>query len=669
MHKTKLIAFAASLLLSIQSFAAKQDVELQAPTFLTNKVISRAGSAMVPLNIEVAAESGSEVSIVMAYRQNGSQTEIYGAQKKNGAFNLQLPEATYNFIAVGTDNSTGSCILLFENNVECSKGKTVRFNTADATHATDVKWVDDDGNPFAVSSFKYASAIEMNMIRFNGDILFAQTAITTRDFWKSYRTNNTNPGVDIIRSDAFATPDLGVKAMGYKVDLSAAESGTAGQGWLNTDIQYQPTPANVTFDNIINELRAQMPGEELTMPMTYWFAVYYKGMRYDRIMTIVETLTTGRPGNLFFWMDPELSDLMLWLEPEVNSLSGYGVKGRPVRVVDGELQWFGLNLLEGYETVATASSQSVGTGNPFFNKPVTADTRLANCAPAFFSSPRGQYVNFTFQGRYGENMAVDAFNIYDVFDDPSMFGGTTNNIILKKGDQIVTTNRKDYPSGIRWENNVDYILSVTTDNILIDGEIPGTTTAEVKFNRLGSHNTLPCLTALTMLDADGNVRDRFENNTDGSLALYCSSMKIDNGSVGAYYEYSPVGSIKVEYAPTGAETWAELPVKADPSLDYVPGFGNFYGADFAAVQQPSSSGWYDLRITLTNPDGYYQTQTISPAVKINSVAGVGSITGDGSRPEVIGTYNLLGRRIDHAVPGTMVIERLSDGSARKVIVR
>lgn len=126
--------------------------------------------------------------------------------------------------------------------------------------------------------------------------------------------------------------------------------------------------------------------------------------------------------------------------------------------------------------------------------------------------------------------------------------------------------------------------------------------------------------------------------------------------------------ICVEYAPCGSEEFTSLEVNEIPEKFFMPGSGAYWEGSLSQITRPSHTGWYDLRITFTDKDGYYQRQTITSAFRITELAGIESITdvSDGNA-KVTDVYNLQGIRIKDISVGSPVIERLSDGTVRKVI--
>lgn len=143
------------------------------------------------------------------------------------------------------------------------------------------------------------------------------------------------------------------------------------------------------------------------------------------------------------------------------------------------------------------------------------------------------------------------------------------------------------------------------------------------------NGSAPTLTSLQFRNAaTAAVTDRFDCAADGIFYLSAldPKMEIYEARLQPYYITDHIASVKAEYAPAGTGEWAALDVVATPEHDYMPGYGYFYRGTLDGVTAPSATGWYDLRITVTDTDGSTQTQTLSPAFHAATPASVTDIT-------------------------------------------
>ena len=194
------------------------------------------------------------------------------------------------------------------------------------------------------------------------------------------------------------------------------------------------------------------------------------------------------------------------------------------------------------------------------------------------------------------------------------------------------TNSSDY-LGSDWQYNwstdghapgkID--ITFRNDNIKVDG-LQGKNVTEVSYDERNEDVTAPTLQMLIFKDNNGKVTDRFDNAADGTM--YFSGGDFQWHSDDRFYFTYEKAEPKVEYAPYGEDSFTALEVSAIPELFFMPGFGDCYSTNLAKVDRPSRTGWFDLRIEMTDKAGNRQCQTISPAFKINALSGIASVSDD-----------------------------------------
>lgn len=258
-------------------------------------------------------------------------------------------------------------------------------------------------------------------------------------------------------------------------------------------------------------------------------------------------------------------------------------------------------------------------------------------------------ISFGYTGRNGEAMMVDALNA-----------------------SVVTE---------REEGLEKYMIN--NDNVLIDGKVPGYNNTVLGCMIETEDWIPPTLQALLFLNEDGDVTDRFNSAEEASMMFYAGDFQYaDNED---YTEdmmiVQPLGEVKVEYAPYGSDEFAELSVSEVPEKFFMPGYGYCYEGSLASVDRKSENGWFDLRISLTDENGNYQTQVISPAFRIDSLSGIDAVNAiredlqivDGqvmsSSGNVVNVYNIDGREVrnDNLAPGVYVAR--SGATSMKIVVR
>ena len=151
----------------------------------------------------------------------------------------------------------------------------------------------------------------------------------------------------------------------------------------------------------------------------------------------------------------------------------------------------------------------------------------------------------------------------------------------------------------------------------------------MSYDERGEDWTAPTLQMLMFKDMDGKVTDRFDNAADGTMYFSGGDFQwVYNSASDCYYTFE-TAETKVEYAPYGEDTFSPIEVAQVPELFFMPGFGDCYSANLATVDRTSKTGWFDLRIEMTDKAGNRQRQTISPAFKVNALSGIASVSDDG----------------------------------------
>lgn len=180
-----------------------------------------------------------------------------------------------------------------------------------------------------------------------------------------------------------------------------------------------------------------------------------------------------------------------------------------------------------------------------------------------------------------------------------------------------------------------YILTAENSNYGFD-DIDGHSITEVAFDTRLEDHFPPALQMLQIRDINGKISVAFDDSSEAELRIVGGDFNNAEGDPDEYgwkqswYEIEPA-ELKVEYAPLGSDVFTELTgITRDDYLTYW-GFADYYSVSLGDVRKNSENGWYDLRITLTDPAGNYQRQTLSPAFKINNPSGVEKVIAEKSK--------------------------------------
>ena len=119
------------------------------------------------------------------------------------------------------------------------------------------------------------------------------------------------------------------------------------------------------------------------------------------------------------------------------------------------------------------------------------------------------------------------------------------------------------------------------------------------------------------------------------------SCRTDNASVetsGVWLVPSTPARISVCVKPTGSDSSEtfDLDLFSESGLPDDSGFGTLYTASLSGLNISSPTGWFDITIEVEDGQGAKQIQTLSPAFKIESLAGAALLQNDDDSIRVYG---------------------------------
>lgn len=231
----------------------------------------------------------------------------------------------------------------------------------------------------------------------------------------------------------------------------------------------------------------------------------------------------------------------------------------------------------------------------------------------------------------------------------------------------------DSESGQEYDADNKRTEILSCENIMIDGEVDGKVTAELRFVKGSGEDDImpPVITQLTMYDdANGTVNDRFATAADGRMEFYAADFYVTGDwELGQYglgtwkTNNLPADHVKMEYAPYGSQNFKELPVTPVRRLDFFPAYGHLFSVLLESVEGMSSNGWFDIRLSMEDERGNTHVQTVSPAFKLLDSVGVETVGADDAGNAVY--YDLTGCRVEKPSKGIFVERK--NGKARKMI--
>ncbi len=274
-----------------------------------------------------------------------------------------------------------------------------------------------------------------------------------------------------------------------------------------------------------------------------------------------------------------------------------------------------------------------------------------NVPVTLFLRPRYQ-PTYLFVGRYGEIRTVDYAN---------------HKLSIKKDGAEVCSSWADLKAAFSewevddvWKTSGEWDYEIDNADMAVDN-LQGRNTCLVHLGKDASA-PVPAVTRMQLRDVSGHVTDRFRTAADGKL--YFSAGSWAEWS----FNYEPLEEVKVEVAPYGTGRWTPFEVEEQPDKYFAKGFGAFYEGSLSQITEGAPYGWFDVRISLATAEGNTQQQVISPAFRIDDLAGIRSVGSDIQENSSVEYYNFQGIRISKPEPGMPVIERRGD-SVVKTIAR
>lgn len=208
-------------------------------------------------------------------------------------------------------------------------------------------------------------------------------------------------------------------------------------------------------------------------------------------------------------------------------------------------------------------------------------------------------------GRYGETKASD-------YDSTTVVVKYNNDIVYSDKYANFDTFMYQWAS----EKHPDGLFDVTFTNLNVEVDgLAGKNVTQVVYDWTKDDWTPPTLQMLQFRNTSGAVTDRFSNAAEGTVRLSAGDFEYVSDLF--YYKYVEGNTVALFYSLYDQNNWTELPLTEYPEHFFMPGFGDYYEASLAGIEQAGSNVWYDVKIVCTDAAGNSQTQVVSPAFKLN----------------------------------------------------
>lgn len=640
---------------------------------------------VVTVNVDIDDDGWDEFCNLIAVRIVDGVPEVHQCDLgmsetlwEDETVDFPLPPGVYDFLAVGhterEEPEIEGTFIIVKENVDINTTQELTFRTEDANLHTVFERRGPDGE---LIDFEGRGEVSI-MIDYKGFEIYQDQISLMVDGFPDLFLNKVSDLFTVTRMD-LATSAVGTLSYVQKVDFSKETIGATAEGWQSAEMDFSPTPV----DAIIDSWAAESSKNKKSYFMKYSTMVIGERISTSGLVLDNENVVVNK---VWSWT-PEGYDnryeYLLFPTGNVASASFFGAMfGLPFRRSDsGDAMYqVGRNFMNQSKMVnsLTYSEESVNLnpGNPRYSG-VVEKALLCNSTPALvlLPFPNGNF-EYDYIGRYGEDMTADAANFSTEIKSSTLkeaLGSKSpSDINIKVDDTEYVTSRAEFAKFKYTAGK--YEVSVTMDNVKIDGEVPGVNKTVMAFDTTEGQNFPPTLTALQFRDKEDKVSDRFEE-ADGTLEFFAADFTSQSHKSPsyAYATTSPIKNVEVSWSPSGKDEWQAMEVVEIPELFFMPGFGYCYRGNLSQVNTPSDNKWYDLKIRLADESGAYQEQILTSAFRIEKVdpTGVGAIS-VGYDNSAVKIYNINGSIVasdtnSSLAPGIYIVRE--GDKCRKMIVK
>lgn len=596
--------------------------------------------SVVPKMMWDAAKGIEPNSFQYAICEDGSDAYVYYALWEYDVVIMEwnLPEGTYDFLF--TFNSPEGLLLVTKEGVTVDEDSVIEVDAEDAK-VSHIEWRPmlpdgtapiedyDSGEEYiactCVCHKNLDAALGLNIFEINGDIVSQENA----DIW-------TNASGRFLFGQTVSC----VKGAGqYYINMPAV--GVASQmisnGKNDFTLSFSPTAPKNWYDVIGTE-------HPLTYPYMNWQWRWNGDLQWN--YSTISNIDREEYVNTCYYCETAPFEgykmtIQPWMTDVTYNPSGendlYGTFGieLPSLIFSTEenscrcLRIFGSSFDGLYSSYDYDSARmKLNVENPYFAIPEGTDPVFGGDAPFVLFTRPDPYFGYTYVGRYGEIRSLDY--LYQNFSI-RLNGEVVWNDYLHLDEFYYNTD--DWTPGIAYEPGVwDY--EIETGNVIVDG-LKSATRCSMHFADADS-GTWPTLTALQLRTKENMITDRFTAADNGKMIF--SGGEWSCRADGPGYDCVAPEEVTVEYAPYGSDDYLPLDCRNVAEKRFMPAYGEYYEADLAGVTVESPSGWYGVRITMTDHSGNVQCQSLTPAFHLDKVSdGVSNIVSDKTAVKVSGS--------------------------------
>lgn len=248
-------------------------------------------------------------------------------------------------------------------------------------------------------------------------------------------------------------------------------------------------------------------------------------------------------------------------------------------------------------------------------------------AAQIFSTAPFMLMSFSEMSSYGDGDDMMNFGItsYGQANDYRYSDALATDITIHyNGEEVLQGMNLDWEWPMVWSDEHhepgEYVVTAINNNYMM-GDIQGQNKAQMCFDNSRADYFPPAMQGFQVRNVNGALTSQFRSFDEIELRIAGGDFNIvksdlnEWGGYSSWYAYDPA-ELKVEVAPHGTENFEAVSGIAEKD-DYYWGFDQFWTVSLDDVVAEQADQWYDLRVTLTDPSGNYQTQLFSPAFHVD----------------------------------------------------
>ena len=576
-----------------------------------------------------------------------------GYDGEHMAYNVTVPEGTYDIMALFRNNEAGYLVVVIKELVAVSNGDTYTCDAAEATKQIKFDTYDEKGEPLTVGMVEgYDENGELIMVSEGNyhdwnyyDYIYLKGKGDVLNVWNygwgylhyknvaDFYVNALSDRYQLMRGGFLVADNKNVYANKYV--LTGTEKKVVANEWKNYRLleeKYEQSPLSrehIKDGPFSDELKASSScvGIKCVHCIDEKFHGSFMSQNFyqpleNNTMNIYLNIAPSQandddPFDIFIMPDftNDVAEEM-W-----GGLTTSSITALPVITESGTVKHlcYGVSYDSGY--FCSSIDSEYGTmypGHPRFSYLESQKKMVVGGSCPIMVPEVGYYMMddegnkgffgaFHQLGRLGEQRRSDEIYLHQlakgngevVYDDTWQNGAAYWSFYAKNPNYGM----------------IDEVLE--NPNVEVDGLL-GKNVTTLHYDLSAMDFNAPTVTMLQFRDADDHVTDHFATASDGTLQFSAGDFNFQmNAETGwSWYECTET-NVEVAYSPYGLNAWKSLLVEMVPEYYRMPGFGYYYSGSLQDVEGTGEKGWFDLKIKLTDAVGNWQEQVVSPAFRID----------------------------------------------------